>query len=120
MDIDNLSVFSISSPQLGAREKDTANAIELMDGPEVRHYWDGERRVGAAVQRFVAGLDYPAWDFWMLFAPGATWGDEAPEPDWWEHQLGSLDRDFAGRRLDAERFAQKAAELAARSAAQPR
>ena len=83
-----------------------------MSGPGILHYWDGEQRIGAAVQHFVPGLGYPAWDFWMLYAPGVTWGDEAPEPDWWEHQLGSLDRDFAERRLDAQRFARKAAEIA--------
>lgn len=113
LNIPNLSVFVVSSSQLGAKEKDTSNAIELMSGPGVHHYWDGEQRVGAAVQPFVAGLDYPAWDFWMIYRPGVIWeAGAAPEPDWWEHQLGSLSRDFADRQLDAERFAAKARELA--------
>jgi hypothetical protein len=109
-------VFVVSSSQLGARERDIRNAMQLMQGPGVRHYWDGERLVGAAVRRFVPGLTYPAWDVWMLYAPGATWADEPPEPDWWEHQLSSLGHEFADRLLDAERFAAKAAELAARPA----
>jgi hypothetical protein len=88
--------------------------MQLIEGDSVHHYWDGEQRVGAAVQHFVKGLDYPAWDFWMLYKPGQTWDDEAPEPDWWEHQLGSLSREFGQRRLDAERFADKAKELAGR------
>ncbi len=113
LNIPNLTVFVISSSQSSAKEKHTANAIKLMNGPGVHHYWDGGQRVGSAVQPFVQGLDYPAWDFWMLYRPGVTWEpDQAPEPDWWEHQLGSLHRDFAGRRLDAERFAKKAQELA--------
>lgn len=113
LNIPNLTVFVISSSQAGAKEKNTANAIKLMSGPGVHHYWDGLLRVGSAVQPFVEGLDYPAWDFWMLYRPGVTWSTEkAPEPDWWEHQLGSLHRDFAGRRLDAQRFAEKARELA--------
>lgn len=112
LSIPNLTVFVISSSQLGAKEKDTKNAIKLMNGAGVHHYWDGHQYVGAAVQPFVDGLDYPAWDFWMIYRPGVNWTAEgAPEPDWWEHQLGSLRRDFAGRRLDAKRFAQKALEL---------
>ncbi len=85
--------------------------MKLARGDSVHHYWDGEQRVGAAVQHFVEGLDGPAWDFWMLYKPGATWDDSAPEPDWWEHQLGSLSREYKQRRLDAERFATKAEAL---------
>ena len=83
-----------------------------MRGPHIRHYWDGDQRVGAAVQHFVEGLDSPAWDFWMLYEPGVLWSDTAPEPDWWEHQLSSLDRAFGERRLDAERFVERAQEMA--------
>ena len=86
--------------------------MKLMQGENIVHYWDGGRHVGEAVQHFVDGLEQPAWDFWMLFEPGRTWGDAAPEPDWWEHQLGALSREFQERRLDAERFAGKAQELA--------
>jgi len=86
--------------------------MKLMRGHYVQHYWDGDQRVGTAVQRFVEGLDYPAWDFWMLYRPGVAWEAEAPEPDWWEHQLSSLGREFKERRLDADRFVGKALELA--------
>ena len=112
-DISNLSVFVISSSQLGAEAKDAANSVELMSGPRIQHYWDGEQRVGAAVQQFVEGADEPAWDFWMLYAPGVTWEKEgAPEPDWWEHQLGGvLEQNYANRILDAERFADQAEKL---------
>lgn len=107
----------VSSSQLGAEEEDTRNAIELMDGPRVRHYWDGAQRVGAAVQARIDGLDDPAWDFWMLYAPGITWPAEgAPEPDWWEHRLQALSRSHADRLLDAGRFASKAEELASDAA----
>ena len=106
-------MFVVSSSQLGAKKKDAANAIELMQGENIHHYWDGDRRVGAAAQFFVPGLESPAWDLWMLYKPGREWAEEVPEPDWWEHQLGALSRDFGQRRLDAERFAGKAKELAA-------
>jgi hypothetical protein len=107
----------VSSNQLGAKEADVANAIALMSGPRVRHYWDGERRVGSALEPFVTGLDGPAWDFWMLYAPGVTWPEQGmPQPDWWEHQLSALWDRFPDRRLDAGRFAAKAVELEARAA----
>lgn len=106
-------MFVISSSQLRAKEKHTRNAIELMSGPRVRHYWDGEKRVGAAVQTLIEGLEDPAWDFWMLYAPGATWGEDgAPMPDWWEHRLWALGSSRPDRLLDADRFAAKAEEIA--------
>lgn len=86
--------------------------MKLMNGEGVHHYWDGDKHVGSAVQTFINGLGSPAWDFWMLYKPGTTWADSAPEPDWWEHQLGVLRREFPERELDAERFAEKARELA--------
>lgn len=104
-------MFVVSSTQLGAEEDDIANVIGLMSGDNVRHYWDGNSGVGAAVQDYI-GIDFPAWDVWLLYEPGITWGDEAPEPTWWEHQLMGLE--VPERRLDAERFASKAAELVRR------
>lgn len=44
----------------------------------------------------------------MLFGPAAIWGEHAPRPDWWEHQLGGLPPE---RRLDFDRFAEKALGL---------
>ena len=105
-------MFVVSSSQLGAQARHVANAIERMDGPRVRHYWDGEQRVGQAVTPLLEGLDIPAWDVWMLYAPGTTWGDGvAPAPDWWEHQLNALWDRRPDRRLEADRFAAKAEEL---------
>ena len=111
-EIESLSVFVVSSTQLGAKEKDIVNAIQLMDGPRVRHYWDGDRRVGSAVSPLIDGLDIPAWDVWMLYKPGAVWRGDVPAPAWWEHQLSWL-RGHEERFLDAERFAEKAASMAA-------
>ena len=69
---------------------------------------DAENLVGTAFQDHI-GLESPAWDVWMLFAPGVVWeGDLPPEPTWWEHQLGGLNPDL---KLDPDRFARKAVEL---------
>lgn len=109
----------VSSSQLGASEDDIANARRLMDGPDVRHYWDGERRLGKAVSARLGGLQDPAWDVWLLYGPGVVWGDAPviPAPDWWEHQLRALMDRHPDRHLDAERFAAKAAELSRRALA---
>lgn len=105
-------MFVVWSSQLGADEGDVAAAAELMRDPRAEHYWDGEDRVGAAFAPHVGDLEIPAWDVWMLFAPGVRWeGEGPPAPSHWEHQL-SLLRDLPERRLDPERFAAKAVELA--------
>ena len=105
----------VSSTQLGAAEKDVENVRGLMNDPRVRHYWDGERRVGTQLQPHFDGLTYAAWDVWLLYGPGVTWeAGAAPEPSWWEHQLSSLRARHRDRWLDAERFASKAVELGER------
>ena len=82
-----------------------------MDDPRAYHYWDPERTVGTAFQQHF-GLEKPAWDVWMLFAPGVSWEDGVPpEPTWWEHQLSHLERLNPELRLNPDRFADKAVEL---------
>lgn len=111
-DLPGLRVFAVSSSQLGAEARHIANAIERMNDPRVRHYWDEEKRVGTAVMPLLEGLDTPAWDVWLLYSPGVTWEDAgAPAPDWWEHQLNALWDRHPDRRLEAERLAAKAVEL---------
>ena len=111
MQIDNLTVHVVWSSQVGAKEKHVAGATGLMEDARVTHYWDADRVVGSAFQQHIDDLDSPAWDVWMLFAPGIVWeGDGPPAPTWWEHQLSGL-KDHADRRLDADRFAQKAIDM---------
>ncbi|MGH9465527.1 MAG: hypothetical protein ACRD0X_07750 [Thermoanaerobaculia bacterium] len=122
--IPNLSVHVVWSSQLGAEAHHAREAAELMLGPGVRHYWDPEQRVGVALQDrlgFPAGAELrdrggrptAAFDVWLLYAPGVEWAGAAPpEATWWEHQLRVLDRPHPDRRLDPDRFATKAAELA--------
>jgi len=109
--IENLSVHVVWSSQLGAKAKHVAGGAELMQDARASHYWDPKKRVGAAFQRHIADLSSPAWDVWMLFAPGILWeGETPPAPTWWEHQLGGLDESL---RLDPDRFARKALEMSA-------
>ena len=99
------------SPELDAGENDVSEATRLMSDPRVAHFWDPEATVGRAFSE-VLGTSEPAWDVWMLFERDARWGPKAPEPAWWEHQLGYLPRD---RYLDPRRFASKAGAVEGRS-----
>lgn len=111
--IPGLSVHMVWSTQLGAEERHVPGAASLIASARVLQYWDPGNAVGTAFESRIPGLSFPAWDVWMLFAPGVVWeGDEPPEPTWWEHQLGVLDATFPQRRLDADRFARRAAALA--------
>lgn len=104
----DLAVYVVWSTQLGASESRVPDATALMPDARARHYWDPGLAVGKAVSGQL-GLDDPAWDVWLLYDRVKTWGRGGPpEPDWWEHQLGNLP---AERRLDPQRFAQRAAEL---------
>lgn len=95
------------TPELGAEETHVSGASRLIDDARVTHYWDPGQLAGSAFQDLL-GTPAPAWDVWMLFGPDANWGDRAPPPDWWEHQLGGLPSE---RRLDFDRFAEKALGL---------
>lgn len=83
-----------------------------MTDPRVTHYFDPEQRVGEAYREFF-DLPFPAWDVWMLYAPGVRWDEpEPPPPTWWEHQLSALSGRQPERRLDAARFAARARAMA--------
>ncbi|MFQ5525006.1 MAG: hypothetical protein ACE5GX_01965 [Thermoanaerobaculia bacterium] len=111
VEIKNLSVHVVWSSQTGAKAKHVKGGAELMQDARARHYWDPERRIGAAFQGHIANLSSPAWDVWMLFAPGVLWeGETPPAPTWWEHQLSGLE-DYTDLRLDPVRFARKALEM---------
>lgn len=115
VDIENLSVHVVWSNQLGADESHLPGAMRLMGDERARHYWDRHAYVGTAFAPYIENLPPPAWDVWMLFAPGTIWEEERPpEPDWWEHQLTFLSH-LPDRRLDPDRFAAKALELSNRN-----
>ncbi len=98
-------------PALMATAADVPAAMEVMHGPDVIHYWDGDAHTGFS---YAPVLDVMfAWDVWMAFAPGVTWDDPAkpPAPTMWQAQLQDTP---PGRELDAAAFAVEASKLAAR------
>lgn len=108
-----MAVYVVWSPQLGAAETNVADGTTLIPDQRARHFWDPGRLAGKTF-RPIVGSSGPAWDVWMLFAPGARWeNNDPPVPAWWEHQLNGLPAD---RYLRARRFARKAEALEAGAA----
>jgi len=107
----DVAVYVVWSSQVGGRERHVDKATQRVPDPRARHYWDGDQMVGKAFQP-ILGTPEPAWDVWMLFAPGARWeGETPPLPTWWEHQLYGMPDE---RLLDSDRFAAKAREIQSR------
>jgi len=54
---------------------------EIVDD-RATHYWDEDKAVGRALasREELAGWRPVAWDVWLLYPPGVTWGDDAPLP----------------------------------------
>ena len=85
-----------------------AGARRLPDA-RIRHYRDD---TALLAERFapVLGLPegIPAWDVFLLFAPGSRWDEDPPAPAFWMHQL---DRGPPAHRLDAAKLATEVERL---------
>lgn len=68
----------------------------LLDDPRVTHFHDPDQHAGRAWAG-VLGLPDVAWDVYLLFDDRAAWGDPAPVPREWFHQLGGDQADPARR-----------------------
>lgn len=76
-----LPILSSDSAPLARRQ------AEEFEDRRVAQRWDSDGRVGEA---FAGSLDLrgPAWDVYLLYAPGVKWeGDAPPAPTFWMHQL---------------------------------
>ena len=112
---DRLITFIVHVPTMGAKEKHVAEAIPLLRGPRIHHYWEDSGIIGQHFSE-VMEVDTYVWDFWAIYGPDVVWeGLLPPKPDYYEHQLGvtsggsrSFPRD---RVLNADRFATKTLEL---------
>lgn len=111
--------FVVCVPALMATAADVPNAMKVMSGPNVTHYWDGDGRSGFAYTDVLGLFEDAAktkrifaWDVWMAYPPGATWDDlsKPPAPKFWRHQLHNGP---SGQELDAAEFATETMKLAA-------
>ncbi len=52
----------------------------IMSDPRVTHLWDEKRLASRAFAGEVEGAAAPVWDAYLLYGPGATWGEEPSRP----------------------------------------
>ena len=88
-------------PELGAKVGNVADATTVVTDARARHYWDGAELLGKFYEGMLPTPGTPAWDVYLLFAPGVRWGKTPPAPNLWMHQLNQS----AGRHLDPDAFA---------------
>ncbi len=106
----NLAGFVVWVPMLGGRAGNVPEAMSLAPDPRILHYWDESNDLGVSYERVLPVPGGPAWDVYMLYAPGIVWsGSAPPTPSFWMHQLPITN----APRLDAAVFAQRARALLA-------
>ena len=99
---DRLNTYVVHVPTLGAREKHVKQAIPLLNGPNIFHYWDEIGYSGRHYQNLL-DLNFYAWGVWFIYGPEAEWtGELPPTPDFWQHRIGGLSR---ANYLDVQIFA---------------
>lgn len=115
---DKLVVYAVWVPLLNLQDPATlqrhAHQYEhdLPPGPRVTTYTDPESFT-AKVYGAILGVPYgsPAWDVYLAFGADARWGESAPPPVHWEHQLGGMP---TSNYLDGPRFAKEVRKLLAK------
>jgi hypothetical protein len=109
----DLRVFVVWEPAQG-RDHDTgagAASQLLRDDPRASQFWSESRYAGTAFRRQLGFTASPAWDVFLLFAPGVRWTAEAPAATMMMNNR-SPDQEV---HFDAERLAAKITELGTRA-----
>ena len=111
---DRLMTFVVHVPTMGAKQHHAVDAIPLLDGPRVNHYWEETGIIGQHYSK-IMDVEAYVWDFWAIYEPDAAWDEVLPpRPAYYEHQLGVTGQDFRTfsreKVLDAERFAAQTLE----------
>jgi len=109
----DLRVFVVWEPAQG-RDHDTgagAASLLLRDDPRAKQFWSESRYAGTAFRRQLGFTASPAWDVFLLFAPGVRWTAEAPAATMMMNNR-SPDQEV---HFDAERLAAKIAEIGTRA-----
>jgi hypothetical protein len=121
-----LQVFVVHEPVLGvaryapwlrvAGGQDVPQAAQLVQNPNVQHYWNPSGAFGRLLSKAVelknGDRQVYAWDVWLLYGPDAKWiGADPPRPQLLMHQLGALRGSTQFPPLDSRVFAQRARTL---------
>lgn len=108
----NLAVYAVWEPILRTDdERSSRKATILFPDDRVSNYWVDTQSVGELFQAPIDLTTEPAWDVYLVYAPGVVWGEESgpPRPNFFMHQLGGrLPDEF---RLDGPKLAAVLQEL---------
>lgn len=108
---DKLRAYSVWVPiLLTDAERAVPNATKRLSDNRVMHLWDGKGELVEAYKTVLptknaeTGEYVKAWDVYLVFPPGVEWKDEPPSPNFWMHQLYSVDpkNAFDSKALAAE------------------
>jgi len=98
----------------GGETHDTAlSSAHFAPTPRVRHYWDENNLAGHAVGRHLTGREELAWDIYLFYEPGKTWGDTPPEPLDYTTQRTNINAAHLPVDLDIRRDLRRKMELLA-------
>ena len=101
---ESLRAYAVWEPILRTDEVRAARkATDMLPDRRVRHYWTLTPHVGEIFEPALSLRGTPAWDVYLLYAPGVEWkGRTPPRPGYFMHQLHQLP---ANRYLDADTLA---------------
>ncbi len=106
-----LAVYVVWGPMLGEEtEADARQATRHLPDPRVTNFWTPAQTVAAALAPPLGLHDAKAWDTFLLFAPGARWGETPPVPAYYMHVNKPLPPE---RRLNGEKLAEQVRKLLA-------
>lgn len=86
-----IKTYVVWGPMLGEETEDDAEeASKFLNDPRSTHFWTGEHDLAEMLKEPVGLTDELAWDVFLVFAPGVTWNDRPPKPDYLMHHGKSL------------------------------
>lgn len=83
IDHPGLRLYVVWGPMLGDESREDAGpATAYLQGERVSHFWTGSHELAEALGP-VLGLPEGerAWDTFLLYGPGAEWGEGGPPPE---------------------------------------
>jgi hypothetical protein len=84
----SLTGFIVWVPQLAGTNSRAIQVSGLINDPRLHQYWDQADITGREFAK-VLQTPGPAWDVYLLYAPGIRWAAELPPaPTYWMQQLG--------------------------------
>jgi len=104
IDDPSLRAYVTWVPILPSDSEDAAGTSSgIVEDVRVAQFWDAQKALPGPFA-LMLGLPegWPAWDVYMVYPVGATWGDAPPAPAFWHHQLGDQ---LDAATLDGEAFA---------------